>query len=87
MVENVRSSSFVGAAFAVGSETSGGIENITVRNLAVVDTELGLSIKSERGRGGVIEDVLFDGVRIEGSACPALQLSLRYHVRAARISA
>lgn len=79
LIENVSSSSFVGASFAVGSETSGGIRNITVRDLRSAGTELGLSIKSERGRGSTIEDVHFEDVVIAGSGCAALQLNLQYH--------
>ena len=79
LIENVRSHSFVGASLAVGSETSGGIRNVTVRQFHVEGTELGLSVKTERGRGGVIEDLTFEHVTIQGSGCAALELSEQYH--------
>ena len=80
LIENVRSHSFVGAALAIGSETSGGIRNITVRHFEVDDTELGLSIKTERGRGGIVEDCSFENVTIRGTGCAALQLNMQYHI-------
>lgn len=79
LVDNCESSSFVGAAIAIGSETSGGIYNITVKNLTSKHTELGVSIKTERGRGGTIEGLTFDTVNIVDSACAAVQLTMRYH--------
>jgi polygalacturonase len=80
LVEDCFSSSFVGAAFAIGSETSGGIRNVTVRGLRSHHTELGLSIKTERGRGAAITDVRFEGVQISNTACAAVQVNMRYHV-------
>ena len=46
-----------------------------VRGLRVLDTSLALSIKTERGRGGTIEDVAFDGVHISGTGCSARRSS------------
>ncbi|MBV9122220.1 MAG: glycoside hydrolase family 28 protein, partial [Planctomycetes bacterium] len=41
----------------IGSETSGGVRNITISNCVFDGTSRGIRIKSARGRGGVIEDV------------------------------
>eukprot|EP00937_MAST-01D_sp_MAST-1D-sp2_P001843 g1843.t1 len=79
LIEDVVSTSLLGAAIAVGSETSGGVRNVSVRGLRVLDTSLALSIKTERGRGGTIEDVAFDGVHISGTGCSALELNMMYH--------
>ena len=79
LVQNVVASSFVGAAFAIGSETSGGVRNVSVAGLAVAHTELALSVKTERGRGATIEDIQFEDVSIHGTACPALELNMMYH--------
>lgn len=48
-------------AVVIGSETAGSIRNVTASNVVAVDTENGIRIKSRRGRGGVVEDVRFDG--------------------------
>ncbi len=44
----------------IGSETSGGIRNVVVSNVVCQGTQAGINIKSERGRGGVVENVRID---------------------------
>lgn len=43
--------------FVVGSEMSGGVENILVQNCRFLGTDVGLRFKSTRGRGGVVKDI------------------------------
>ncbi len=43
--------------FVVGSEMSGGVENIVVRDCRFIGTDVGLRFKSTRGRGGVVKDI------------------------------
>ncbi|MGH9604193.1 MAG: glycoside hydrolase family 28 protein [Terracidiphilus sp.] len=52
-------------AVVIGSETSGSIRNVVASNIAAVDTENGIRIKSRRGRGGIVEDVRFDNWTME----------------------
>jgi polygalacturonase len=52
-------------AVTIGSETSGSIRNVVASNITVKDAENGARIKSERGRGGVVEDVRFDNWTME----------------------
>ena len=47
-------------AVTLGSETAGGLKNIVVSNIVCDDTQIGIRIKSRRGRGGYIKDVRFD---------------------------
>lgn len=47
-------------AVVIGSETSGGIRNVTASNITADGTEVGIRLKSRRGRGGVVENVRFD---------------------------
>jgi hypothetical protein len=47
-------------AVVLGSEIAGGIRNVVVSNITCEGTQIGIRIKSRRGRGGVIEDVRFD---------------------------
>ncbi len=49
----------------MGSETSGGIRNVVVSNVVCQGTEAGINIKSERGRGGSVENVRIDNVIME----------------------
>jgi polygalacturonase len=47
-------------AVVIGSETSGGIRNVVANNIVSKGTEIGIRIKSGRGRGGVVENLRFD---------------------------
>jgi polygalacturonase len=41
----------------IGSEMSGDVRNVVISNCVFVGTDVGIRIKSRRGRGGVVEDV------------------------------
>ena len=47
-------------AVTIGSETSGWVRNLAAGNITCDGTEMGVRLKSRRGRGGGIEDVRFD---------------------------
>ena len=47
-------------AVTIGSETSGWIRNLVASNITCEGTQMGVRIKSRRGRGGGVEDVRFD---------------------------
>merc|ERR1712194_78743 len=65
-----------GHGVSIGSETSGWVRNITIRDSFLNGTNLAVRIKSCRGRGGGVEDVLYDG--LEGTTKEAIQLTLNY---------
>ncbi|XP_022922359.1 probable polygalacturonase [Cucurbita moschata] len=44
-------------AIALGSEMSGGIRNVRIENIAVINTQAAVRIKTARGRGGFIKDI------------------------------
>jgi polygalacturonase len=46
----------------IGSEMSGGVKNVTVSNCVFRGTDIGIRIKSQRGRGGVVENVTVSNV-------------------------
>lgn len=48
--------------FVVGSEMSGGVRNVSVSNCQFLGTDVGLRFKSNRGRGGVVENIYVDRV-------------------------
>lgn len=52
-----------GFGVAVGSEMSGGVRHVQVRNCVFEDTHSLGSVKAPRGRGGVIEDVVYENIR------------------------
>lgn len=48
--------------FVVGSEMSGGVRNISVSNCQFLGTDVGLRFKSNRGRGGVVENIYISDI-------------------------
>jgi len=64
--------------FVIGSESYGGARNISVRNCTFVGTDIGLRFKSARDRGGVIEKVFVDGIRMKDIANAAILFDMSY---------
>ncbi len=48
--------------FVVGSEMSGGVRNVSVKNCQFMGTDVGLRFKSCRGRGGVVENIYVENI-------------------------
>jgi len=46
----------------IGSEMSGGVRNVTVSNCVFRGTDIGIRVKSQRGRGGVVEGLTVSNV-------------------------
>lgn len=67
-----------GCGVTIGSETSGGAKNITVRNLKFRGTDCGFRIKSAKTRGGVIEDVLVENLEMVNVKYP-FNMCLNWH--------
>ena len=49
----------------IGSETSGHIRNVVVSNVICQGTQGGINIKSERGRGGSVENIRIENIAME----------------------
>lgn len=54
----------------IGSEMSGDVRDVTVSNCTFTGTDRGIRIKTQRGRGGVVEDLQFDGIVMRRVVCP-----------------
>lgn len=67
-----------GCGVTIGSETSGGARNITVRNLKYKNTDCGFRMKSAKTRGGLIENVLVENLEMINVKYP-LHLCLNWH--------
>jgi polygalacturonase len=52
-------------AVTLGSEISGGIRNVVADNITCDGTQIGIRIKSRRGRGGWVENVRFNNWTME----------------------
>jgi polygalacturonase len=62
----------------VGSEMSGGVHHVRVENCTFSGTDRGIRFKSKRGRGGVVEDIVFDGIRMIDIVHEAIVIDLHY---------
>ena len=67
-----------GHGLSIGSETVGGVRNLTVRNCTFEGTENGLRIKSPRGRGGLIENLLYSDITMKGMSPTAITITCYY---------
>ncbi|MCI9456712.1 MAG: glycoside hydrolase family 28 protein [Oscillospiraceae bacterium] len=56
----------------LGSEMSGNIRNVTVSNCVFQDTDRGIRLKTRRGRGGVIENLLVSNIMMDRVLCPTV---------------
>lgn len=54
----------------IGSEMSGGVQNVVISNCVFIGTDRGIRLKSRRGRGGLVEDVRVSNLIMDGVLCP-----------------
>jgi len=54
-----------GHGMSIGSETVGGVKNVVVRNVRFEDTDNGIRIKSDRKRGGVVENLVCENITMK----------------------
>jgi polygalacturonase len=64
--------------FVIGSTTYGGAKNISVKNCIFIGTDVGLRFKSSKGRGGLVEKVYVDGIRMKDISSEAILFDLFY---------
>jgi len=66
-----------GHGMSIGSETAGGVRNVTVKNCTFENTENGIRIKSDTRRGGIVENIKCDGITMK-NVTPAITLTCYY---------
>jgi polygalacturonase len=54
-----------GHGVSIGSETAGGVRNVTVRHCQFEGTENGLRIKTARGKGGRVEKIVYEDITMK----------------------
>ena len=59
-----------GHGMSIGSETNGGVRNVSVCDLSLDGTDNGLRIKSDASRGGLVQGVVYTDVCIRNSRHP-----------------
>ena len=64
--------------FVVGSEMSGGVQNIKVTDCRFLGTDVGLRFKSCRGRGGVVENIHIEDIVMMNIPTEPLLFDLHY---------
>ncbi|CAD0000786.1 glycoside hydrolase family 28 protein [Flavobacterium salmonis] len=62
----------------VGSEMSGGVKNMHVSNCTFMGTDVGLRFKSNRGRGGVVENIFISDIFMTDIPSQAISFNLYY---------
>lgn len=67
-----------GCGVTIGSETSGGVKDITIRNIKYKNTDCGFRIKSAKTRGGLIEDILVENLEMINVKYP-FNMCLNWH--------
>ena len=61
-----------GHGVSIGSYTNGGVSNITVRDCTFTHTDCGIRIKSDRDRGGLVHNMLYENLRMTDVSFPIL---------------
>jgi len=61
-----------GHGVSIGSPTSGGVSNFTVIHCTFNNTDSGIRIKSDRGRGGFLQQLSYRDLRMTHVGCPIL---------------
>ena len=62
----------------IGSEMSGNVKRVAITNCVFEGTDRGIRIKTMRGRGGVIEDLLFSNIVMNNMINEGVLITLRY---------
>ena len=65
-------------AIAIGSGMSGGVRNVYAHDCTVTGGDQGIRLKSMRGRGGFVENVLFERFHMAGLRREAIVLNMFY---------
>jgi polygalacturonase len=61
---------YTGHGMSIGSQTSGGVDHVLVSDLTIDGADNGLRIKSDRSRGGLVQNVTFENVCIRNTPNP-----------------
>lgn len=64
--------------FVIGSEMSGGANNIYVDNCTFIGTDIGLRFKTTRGRGGIVENIYVNNIAMKDIVGEAILFDMYY---------
>lgn len=77
VIRNCEARDTNGGGIVIGSEMSGGVENILAENCRFKNIMNGLKIKSKKGRGGYIKNIEYKNIKAE-NVINAINVTLRY---------
>jgi polygalacturonase len=61
-----------GHGVSIGSPTAGGVSDITVEECTFNNTECGIRVKSDRGRGGIVQHLTYRNLKMTNVTFPIL---------------
>ena len=64
--------------FVIGSEMSGGVNNMYVSNCTFIGSDIGLRFKTTRGRGGMVENVFINNIVMKDIPAEAILFDMYY---------
>lgn len=67
--------------FVIGSEMSGGANNIYVSNCTFIGADIGLRFKTTRGRGGIVENIFIRDIYMKDIPGEAILFDMYYEAR------
>ncbi len=67
--------------FVIGSEMSGGVNNLFVNNCNFLGTDIGLRFKTKRDRGGVVENIFISEINMNNIPGEAILFDMYYEAK------
>lgn len=61
-----------------GSDTSGGIQNVYAHDNRFLNTDIGIRLKSTRGRGGTVQNLWFENITMKNIKTHAIRIETNY---------
>jgi len=78
VIRHVRGLTSSTGGVVFGSEMSGGVRNLHVSNCTFLGTDVGLRFKSNRGRGGVVQNIYISDIEMINIPTQAISFDLYY---------
>jgi polygalacturonase len=79
VVRNCTLQSGIANGFCIGSEMSGGVENVWVDHCRITKTNLGITLKANLDRGGFVRNLWVRNVTIDSCRQAAVRMQMDYH--------
>ena len=64
--------------FVIGSNTDGGIENVYVSDCNFIGTDIGIRVKSNAGRGGLVKNIFVENIAMKNIVKEAISFNTYY---------